>query len=104
MARQYADWLTAGEVKSADDIAPDSGAVMRRGFHKIAVYRDAQGNLHERSAACPHLGCVVHWNGAEKTWDCPCHGSRFDCRGKVLNGPANQDLASAERPQHKRAA
>ena len=104
VARQYADWLTAGEVKSADDIAPDSGAVMRRGFHKIAVYRDAQGNLHERSAACPHLGCVVHWNGAEKTWDCPCHGSRFDCRGKVLNGPANQDLASAERPQHKRAA
>jgi glycine/D-amino acid oxidase-like deaminating enzyme/nitrite reductase/ring-hydroxylating ferredoxin subunit len=104
VARQYADWLTAGDVKSADQIAPDSGAVMRRGLHKIAVYRDAQGVLHERSAACPHLGCVVNWNRAEKTWDCPCHGSRFDPRGKVLNGPANRDLASAERAHNKRAA
>jgi glycine/D-amino acid oxidase-like deaminating enzyme/nitrite reductase/ring-hydroxylating ferredoxin subunit len=104
VARQYADWLTAGEVKSADEIAPGSGAVMRRGLQKIAVYRDPQGALHERSAACPHLGCVVHWNRSEHTWDCPCHGSRFDCRGKVLNGPANRDLASAERAHNKRAA
>jgi glycine/D-amino acid oxidase-like deaminating enzyme/nitrite reductase/ring-hydroxylating ferredoxin subunit len=104
VARQYADWLTGGEVKSADDIDRDSGAVLRRGLHKVAVYRDAQGALHEMSAACPHLGCVVHWNRSEKTWDCPCHGSRFDCRGKVLNGPANRDLASAERPHNKRAA
>ncbi|HEX6267350.1 MAG TPA: FAD-dependent oxidoreductase [Burkholderiales bacterium] len=104
VARQYADWLTAGEVKSADEIAKDSGAVIRRGLHKIAVYRDAQGALHEYSAACPHLGCVVHWNGSESTWDCPCHGSRFDCYGKVINGPANRDLASAERPEDKRAA
>ncbi len=104
VARQYADWLTPGEVKSADDIPQDSGAVLRRGLHKIAVYRDPQGVLHERSAACPHLGCVVRWNGSEKTWDCPCHGSRFDCRGKVLNGPANRDLASVERARNKRAA
>jgi glycine/D-amino acid oxidase-like deaminating enzyme/nitrite reductase/ring-hydroxylating ferredoxin subunit len=104
VARQYADWLTAGEVKSADQIPNDSGAVMRRGLHKIAVYRDAQGLLHERSAACPHLGCIVHWNRSEKTWDCPCHGSRFDCRGTVINGPANRDLASAERAPNKRAA
>jgi len=104
VARQYADWLTPGEVKSVDEIANDSGAVMRRGLHKIAVYRDAAGALHEHSAACPHLGCVVHWNRSEKTWDCPCHGSRFDCRGKVINGPANLDLASAERPENKRAA
>jgi glycine/D-amino acid oxidase-like deaminating enzyme/nitrite reductase/ring-hydroxylating ferredoxin subunit len=104
VARQYADWLTAGEVKSTDEIPNDSGAVMRRGLHKVAVYRDAQGNLHERSAACPHLGCVVHWNRSEKTWDCPCHGSRFDCRGKVINGPANRDLAEAQRSRDKRAA
>jgi glycine/D-amino acid oxidase-like deaminating enzyme/nitrite reductase/ring-hydroxylating ferredoxin subunit len=104
VARQYADWLTAGEVKSADQIAAGSGAVMRRGLHKIAVYRDPQGVLHERSAACPHLGCVVHWNRSEKTWDCPCHGSRFDSHGKLLNGPANRDLASAERAPDKRAA
>ena len=104
VARQYADWLTGGDVKSVDEIPRDHGAVMRRGLHKIAVYRDAQGMLHERSAACPHLGCVVQWNRAEKTWDCPCHGSRFDCRGKVISGPANRDLASTERPQNKRAA
>jgi Rieske Fe-S protein len=108
VARQYADWLTGSEVKSVADIANDSGAILRRGLSKIAVYRDAEGKLHERSAACPHLGCVVHWNASEKTWDCPCHGSRFDCKGKVINGPANVDLqlsdSSADRTDHKRAA
>jgi glycine/D-amino acid oxidase-like deaminating enzyme/nitrite reductase/ring-hydroxylating ferredoxin subunit len=104
VARQYADWLTPGEVRSADEIASESGAVMRRGLHKIAVYRDASGAVHERSAVCPHLGCIVHWNRAEKTWDCPCHGSRFDCTGHVINGPANRDLAPAERSERKQAA
>jgi Rieske Fe-S protein len=56
------------------------------------VYRDERGELHEFSATCPHLGCVVHWNSADQTWDCPCHGSHFDCLGKVISGPANQDL------------
>src|SRR5438067_859269 len=104
MAAQYADWLTPGDVKSADEIARDSGAIVRRGLEKFAVYRDADGSLHERSAACPHLGCIVHWNPGEKTWDCPCHGSRFDALGHVINGPANRDLPSAQRPQDKRAA
>jgi glycine/D-amino acid oxidase-like deaminating enzyme/nitrite reductase/ring-hydroxylating ferredoxin subunit len=104
VARQYAEWLTPGELRSVDEIAKDSGAVMRRGLHKVAVYRDAQGALHERSAACPHLGCIVRWNGAGKTWDCPCHGSRFDCRGQVINGPANRDLAPAQPAEKKRAA
>jgi glycine/D-amino acid oxidase-like deaminating enzyme/nitrite reductase/ring-hydroxylating ferredoxin subunit len=104
VARQYAQWLTPGEVRSTDEIAPDSGAVLRRGLQKIAVYRDAQGALHERSAACPHLGCIVQWNGAGKTWDCPCHGSRFDCHGVVINGPANRDLSPAEHAEKKRAA
>jgi glycine/D-amino acid oxidase-like deaminating enzyme/nitrite reductase/ring-hydroxylating ferredoxin subunit len=104
VAAQYTDWLKPGEVKSAADIPRDSGAVMRRGLHKIAVYRDPQGQVHERSAACPHLGCPVHWNSAEKTWDCACHGSRFDRHGHVINGPANQDLASVESPPKQRAA
>jgi glycine/D-amino acid oxidase-like deaminating enzyme/nitrite reductase/ring-hydroxylating ferredoxin subunit len=93
VARQYADWLSGGEVKSADEIPRDSGAIMRRGLSKIAAYRDTDGSLHERHAACPHLGCVVQWNGSEKTWDCPCHGSRFDRFGMVINGPANRALS-----------
>ena len=97
--RQYADYLTPGDVSSAADIAPDSGAVMRKGLKKIAVYKDANGALHERSAVCPHLGCIVHWNGTEKTWDCPCHGSRFERLGKVFNGPANRDLAATAEEQ-----
>jgi glycine/D-amino acid oxidase-like deaminating enzyme/nitrite reductase/ring-hydroxylating ferredoxin subunit len=104
MAAQYADWLTAGDVGSENEIEPDSGAVIRRGLEKIAVYRDAGGALHEHSATCTHLGCIVHWNPGEKTWDCPCHGSRFEATGKVINGPANKDLVSVQRPQHKRAA
>ncbi|TMH62422.1 MAG: FAD-dependent oxidoreductase [Betaproteobacteria bacterium] len=104
MAAQYADWLTPGDVRSADDVARDSGAIVRRGFEKIAVYRDANGAVHECSAVCPHLGCIVQWNPGEQTWDCPCHGSRFDAEGHVINGPANRDLPSVQRPEHKRAA
>jgi glycine/D-amino acid oxidase-like deaminating enzyme/nitrite reductase/ring-hydroxylating ferredoxin subunit len=92
VAAQYADWLTGGDTGSEDEIAPDSGAVLRRGLAKVALYRDQKGKLHERSAVCPHLGCVVQWNSNDKTWDCPCHGSRFDKLGKVINGPANRDL------------
>jgi glycine/D-amino acid oxidase-like deaminating enzyme/nitrite reductase/ring-hydroxylating ferredoxin subunit len=95
VAAQYLDWMTGGDVKSVDDIEPGHGAVLRKGLHKLAVYRDDQVALHECSATCPHLGCVVHWNDGERTWDCPCHGSRFDAYGRVLNGPANVDLAPA---------
>ncbi len=96
MAAQYSEWLTGGDVSSVADIANESGAVLRRGLTKIAVYRDEQGKLHERSAICPHLGCVVGWNPTEKSWDCPCHGSRFSKFGNVFNGPANSDLSSSE--------
>jgi glycine/D-amino acid oxidase-like deaminating enzyme/nitrite reductase/ring-hydroxylating ferredoxin subunit len=96
VAAQYGDWIAPGDVASTREIERDSGAVLRRGASKVAVYRDQAGKLHELSAVCPHLGCLVQWNGAEKTWDCPCHGSRFDKRGKVVNGPANTDLPPAE--------
>jgi glycine/D-amino acid oxidase-like deaminating enzyme/nitrite reductase/ring-hydroxylating ferredoxin subunit len=92
MAAQYADWVTGGDVSSPDQIEKGSGAVIRRGALKVAVYKDPTGALHERSAICPHLGCIVQWNPAEKTWDCPCHGSRFDKFGEVINGPANTGL------------
>ncbi|HYG54742.1 MAG TPA: FAD-dependent oxidoreductase [Burkholderiales bacterium] len=104
VARQYTDWLKPGEVKSVDEIPAGSGAILGRGVHKIAVYRDPSGQVHERSAACPHLGCMVHWNGAERTWDCACHGSRFDCHGHVINGPANRDLSPVESTPKQRAA
>jgi Rieske Fe-S protein len=92
MAAQYTDWVTGGDVSSPDQIEKGSGAVIRRGALKVAVYKDPTGALHERSAICPHLGCIVQWNPAEKTWDCPCHGSRFDKFGDVINGPANTGL------------
>jgi Rieske Fe-S protein len=104
VARQYTQWFTRGEVKSPEEIVRDSGAVLRRNLSKIAVYRDPMGAIHACNAACPHLGCIVQWNGAEKTWDCPCHGSRFDRFGKVMNGPANRDLAKvADNPSAKHA-
>jgi glycine/D-amino acid oxidase-like deaminating enzyme/nitrite reductase/ring-hydroxylating ferredoxin subunit len=93
VAAQYADWVTPGEVSSPDDVEPGTGAVMRQGTKKFAVYRDNEGALHIRSAVCTHLYCIVDWNSVEKTWDCPCHGSRFDPYGRVLNGPAIADLA-----------
>ena len=96
MAVQFTDWVTGGDVQSVDEIANDSGAVLRRGMSKVAAYRDDKGTLHECSAVCPHLGCIVGWNPNEKTWDCPCHGSRFDKLGKVFNGPANTNLAAVE--------
>ncbi len=94
VAWQYADWLSGGDIDSVDEIPPGEGAVCRRGLSKIAVYRDPAGKYFSCSAACPHLGAVVSWNSAEKTWDCPAHGSRFDPYGRVLNGPAERNLSA----------
>lgn len=96
---QYADWVTPGEATSVSEIKRDEGAIVRHGFHKLAVYRDRDGATCAFDATCPHLGCIVEWNNTEKTWDCPCHGSRFDLQGKVVNGPAISDLAAAEVPE-----
>jgi len=97
VAKQYLDWVTPSEVESAQEIEPGSGAVLRRGMQKIACYRDGNGKVTEMSAVCPHLGCIVQWNGAEKSWDCPCHGSRFDKQGKMINGPSNVDLSPVKK-------
>ena len=93
VAAQFADYLTMGDVTTAEEIVPGEGAVIRAGLTKIAAYRDLQGTLHQRSAVCRHLGCIVAWNSTEKTWDCPCHGARYDAYGTVINGPATRDLA-----------
>lgn len=92
VAAQLASWVEGGDVSDAEEVRPGAGAVVRQGIHKVAVYRDPDGVLHERSAVCPHLKCIVRWNTAEETWDCPCHGSRFSATGQVLNGPATSDL------------
>ncbi len=94
---RYGDWATGGDVSSIEEIKPGTGATLRRGLEKSAVYRDEQGAVYECSAVCPHLGGLVRWNSTEKTWDCPCHGSRFDRYGKVMHGPANTDLVREQK-------
>ncbi len=96
VAAQYASWVTPGEVASPDEVPTGCGAIMRRGMSKVAVYHDVDGCFYERSAVCPHLGANLTWNDAEKSWDCPAHGSRFDRFGAVMNGPANCDLTPVE--------
>ena len=94
----YSDWVKPGDVSSLEEIKPHEGAVIREGLKKVAAYRDHSGALHKFSAVCPHLGGIVRWNSSEKTWDCPCHGSRFDKMGEVLNGPAANGLTKVEDP------
>ncbi len=98
VAAQYRDWLTASEVGSVEEIAPGSGAILRDGMRKIAVWRDTTGQLHTFSAVCPHMQCIVRWNGLEKTFDCPCHGSRFRGDGEPVNGPAISGLPAEQTP------
>lgn len=95
VALQYKDYFSPGDVASLDDVPLGEGAIVRHGLRKIAAYRDYNDNLKCMSAVCPHLGGIVHWNKAEKTWDCPCHGSRFNTDGCVVNGPAVSDLKPA---------
>jgi glycine/D-amino acid oxidase-like deaminating enzyme/nitrite reductase/ring-hydroxylating ferredoxin subunit len=92
VAEEYAKWLSPERPASAEALAVGEGVVVQRGRRKIALYRDPEGTLHQRSAVCTHLGCVVHWNSDAKSWDCRCHGSRFAPTGEVLSGPAQTAL------------
>jgi glycine/D-amino acid oxidase-like deaminating enzyme/nitrite reductase/ring-hydroxylating ferredoxin subunit len=92
----FVDWVTGGDVSSYDEIKKGEGAIVREGTSKIAAYRDDSGQLHKRSAVCTHMGCIVRFNAAETTWDCPCHGSRFGVDGHVINTPAMSPLAQIE--------
>ncbi|PSP68335.1 (2Fe-2S)-binding protein [Halobacteriales archaeon QS_1_69_70] len=93
--RFVGDWVAA--LSSAGDL-PASGeaTVTRRNGRPCGVYRDEDGDVHAVSAVCPHMDCLVRWNDAERTWDCPCHGSRFDHDGEVISGPAVEDLPTTE--------
>lgn len=92
----YVDWVTGGDVSSVDEIKNGEGAVISHGTTKIAAYRDETGKLYQRSAVCAHLGCIVRFNRLEKTWDCPCHGSRYGIDGHPINTPAYKGLAEIE--------
>ena len=92
VAAQYADWLTPGEVDDIDAIKRGAGAIYRQGAGKYAVSRAKDGKVTCLSAVCTHLGCIVAWNPASSTWDCPCHGSRFRTDGTVILGPASAPL------------
>ncbi len=94
---QYTDWLMEKQLGDVGRLEPGEGTVFRKGTQIIAAYRDAHSDeVTLNSAVCPHLGGIVRWNSAEKSWDCPCHGSRFDCKGKVIEGPANTDLKAVK--------
>ena len=84
---------------SIDDLSNGEGAVVRIDGDSIAAYRDDAGTVHRLSARCAHMGCIVGWNADERTWDCPCHGSRYDARGAVIHGPATTGLAKDDEAQ-----
>jgi glycine/D-amino acid oxidase-like deaminating enzyme/nitrite reductase/ring-hydroxylating ferredoxin subunit len=88
----FADRLKERGTRPIEDLRPGEGAIVSAGGRKVAGHRDDEGALHAVSSRCTHLGCQVVWNAAERSWDCPCHGSRFDVDGEVLNGPAVDPL------------
>ena len=80
--------------KSYDELAPGDAAIMKVDGDNVAAFRDEEGRVHAVSAVCTHMGCLVGWNATDRTWDCPCHGSRFALSGEVIHGPATQPLGS----------
>jgi Rieske Fe-S protein len=93
VAQQFiGDRLSTLRPPSADTLAPGEGGIVTCAGNKVAAYRDDDGTLHAVSPVCTHLGCLVAFNTAEKSWDCPCHGSRFTVDGEVIQGPATDDL------------
>ena len=97
VAKEFmADRVSTPKLESFDGIPLGHGEVVEWRGERLAVYKDDRGAVTACSAACTHMGCIVRWNSAEKSWDCPCHGSRFDHEGKVIQGPANESLTPKE--------
>jgi glycine/D-amino acid oxidase-like deaminating enzyme/nitrite reductase/ring-hydroxylating ferredoxin subunit len=94
--KNFAEYLAPGELCALSDLKAGHGAIIRQGPSKIAAYRDENGKLYARSAACTHIGCHLHWNSFETCWDCPCHGSHFAFDGTPLNAPAVGPLAEVD--------
>lgn len=87
-----ADWIAGTEAGAPTDLKPGEGRILKVDGRRVACSRDDDGMVHTVSAVCTHMGCIVHWNNAERTWDCPCHGSRFARTGDVIAGPAETPL------------
>jgi Rieske Fe-S protein len=96
--RFVADRLKLPGREAIEGLAPGEGAVVRVEGETLAVSRSEDGSLTAVSPRCTHLACYVAWNGAERTWDCPCHGSRYLPDGSVIEGPAVRDLAPRQVP------
>jgi glycine/D-amino acid oxidase-like deaminating enzyme/nitrite reductase/ring-hydroxylating ferredoxin subunit len=93
VARHFlGDRLNRGDTAALDTLARGEGRLLRLDGRKTAAYRDDEGRVHALSPVCTHMGCHVSWNPAERSWDCPCHGSRFSGEGAVIQGPATRDL------------
>jgi len=90
------DRFAGAEAKSLRAVKRGQGKVIERNGAKVAAFRDPAGTVRLRSAICTHMGCTVAWNAAERTWDCPCHGSRFTPTGNVISGPAEAPLPEAD--------
>jgi nitrite reductase/ring-hydroxylating ferredoxin subunit len=91
--RFIADRFGAEEdLDSLKQLAPEKGIIAELKGEKVAIYKDAVGKLTALNPTCTHAGCIVSFNDAEKSWDCPCHGGRFDVNGKVVTGPPRKDL------------
>ncbi len=88
--------FAGAEGKSLRGLKRGHGTVIEREGRKVAAYRGGDGDVLQRSATCTHMGCIVGWNDAERTWDCPCHGSRFKPNGDVISGPAESPLPPVE--------
>ncbi|HEX2630022.1 MAG TPA: FAD-dependent oxidoreductase [Chitinophagaceae bacterium] len=95
--KQFAGKFFSGEtIEELVELAPGEGKIVKLEGHKVGLYKDPSGHLHAINPICTHLKCEVKWNNAELTWDCPCHGARYSCDGKLLTGPADHDLEPIE--------
>lgn len=89
-------WFGHEDLQSLAALAPGEGKIVKYEDQTLGLYKDEKGVLHAVNPACTHMKCAVAWNVAEQSWDCPCHGARYNCDGEVLNGPASKDLESIE--------
>lgn len=94
VAAHLAGGYLSRKLGTFDELAPGEAAIMKIDGENVAAFRDEGGALHSVSAVCSHMGCIVGWNETDRSWDCPCHGSRFGLDGEVIHGPATKPLGA----------